>query len=127
MDIDSFKHYNDTYGHPEGNNILVKVGNAVRSGVRKTDSVFRYGGDEFTVILPETDAKKSEHAARRIVKAIASAAFSSSTGKKIAVTVSIGITEYSPDEELSSFIRRADRAMFSSKKKGRNRITSLYA
>jgi two-component system, cell cycle response regulator len=127
MDIDSFKYYNDTYGHPEGNNILIKVGNAVRSSVRKTDSVYRYGGDEFTVILPETDAKRSEHAARRIVKAISSVSFSSSAGKKIAVTVSIGITEYSPNEELSLFIRRSDRAMFSSKQKGRNRITSLYA
>lgn len=103
------------------------MGNTLRSSVRKTDSVYRYGGDEFTVILPETTAKKSEHAARRILKAIESVAFSPVPGKKIAVTVSIGITEYSPEEQLSSFIARADRAMFASKQKGRNRITSLYA
>lgn len=127
MDIDSFKSYNDTYGHPEGNKILIRVGKAVRSSIRKTDSVYRYGGDEFTVILPETDAKKSEHAARRILKAMESLSFSPESGKKIPVTVSIGITEYSPEEDLSSFIGRADRAMFASKQKGRNRITSLYA
>ncbi|RLC14790.1 MAG: diguanylate cyclase response regulator [Deltaproteobacteria bacterium] len=125
MDIDCFKKYNDNYGHLEGNEMLIRFARIINSRLRKTDSTYRYGGDEFTIILPETTGKDAEFAARRIRTAMESEIFSPETGKSVTVTISTGITEYCPREDLSTFIRRADQAMFNSKQKGRNQITIL--
>jgi PleD family two-component response regulator len=96
LDIDHFKHYNDTFGHLEGDKVLVRISQIIRSCLRKLDTAYRYGGEEFTVILPETTCEES-----------------------------IGVTQYSPEEELSAFIQRADKAMYSSKQNGRNKVTAL--
>lgn len=125
MDIDCFKKYNDNYGHLEGNEMLIRFARVIRSKLRKTDSTYRYGGDEFTVILPETSGTDAEFAALRIRSAMEAETFSPEPGKSVAITISIGITEYFPRESLSAFIKRADQAMFASKQKGRNQITIL--
>ena len=70
MDIDLFKQYNDEYGHLEGDKVLVKIGNIIQSCLRQMDSAYRYGGEEFTVILPETKAEDAYTVAQRIRKAI---------------------------------------------------------
>ncbi len=127
MDIDHFKKYNDTYGHLEGDKALVRIAQLIKSCLRKLDSAYRYGGEEFTVILPETSCEEAHTVAQRIKSALKAENFIPKQGKEAQITISIGVTEYSPDEQLSEFIQRADKAMYLSKGKGRNKVTSLTA
>ncbi len=125
MDIDHFKQYNDLYGHLEGDKVLAKLGKTVQYSLRRTDSAYRYGGEEFTIILPETTAKEAVPVAVRIKKQISARTFYPENGGAITITVSLGISQYQIGEKLSDFVKRADKAMFLSKQKGRNRITLL--
>jgi len=127
LDIDNFKIYNDTYGHLEGDKVLVKIGQIIRSCLRTMDSAYRYGGEEFTVILPETTAQEANNVANRIRLAVELENFFPKDGNAATVTISIGVTEYHNKESLSEFIKRADQAMYISKEKGRNTISSLFA
>ncbi|MBW2603646.1 MAG: diguanylate cyclase [Deltaproteobacteria bacterium] len=127
LDIDNFKVYNDTYGHLEGDKILVRIGQIILSGLRTMDSAFRYGGEEFTVILPETTADEAHNVAHRIKTAVEFENFFPEPGNVVTVTISIGVTEYYNKESLAAFIKRADQAMYLSKEKGRNAISSLFA
>jgi two-component system, cell cycle response regulator len=123
IDIDHFKSYNDRYGHLEGDKILRETAQLIISCLRNLDSAYRYGGEEFTVILPGTDAEAAEHVAQRIL-AIIEEKFRSSPGKSV-ITVSIGLTQYTREDSLTEFIRRADQAMYMAKDAGRNRIAKL--
>jgi diguanylate cyclase (GGDEF)-like protein len=123
LDIDHFKSYNDTYGHLAGNHVLARLGETIRKTLRKMDSAYRYGGEEFTIILPETNGEEARNAARRIADAVIAEKFEPKPGTTVNITMSIGVAEYSAGEELEAFIKRADMAMFASKQSGRNRIT----
>jgi len=125
MDIDHFKKYNDSYGHLEGDKALVTIAQIIKSCLRKLDSAYRYGGEEFTVILPETSCEEAQTVAQRIKSALKAENFMPQHGKEAKVTISIGVTEYFPGEQLSEFIQRADKAMYLSKEKGRNKVTTL--
>ncbi len=125
MDIDHFKKYNDSYGHLEGDKALVKIAQIIKSCLRKLDSAYRYGGEEFTVILPETSCKEAQNVAQRIKSALKAEKFIPKQEKEAKITISIGVTEYYPGEQLSEFIQRADKAMYLSKEKGRNKVTTL--
>jgi diguanylate cyclase (GGDEF)-like protein len=127
LDIDHFKDYNDKYGHLEGDKVLVRFSQIIRSCLRTNDSAYRYGGEEFTVILPETAGEEARTVAQRIRAALEAEPFSPEDGEVATVTISIGLTEYHPKEELSSFIQRADQAMYRSKRSGRNKVSMLYA
>ena len=127
LDLDHFKDYNDTYGHLEGDKILVHFSQIIKSCLRANDTAYRYGGEEFTVILPETGGDEAGTVAQRIRAALEAERFTPVNGKKVKITISIGVTEYQPKEELSTFIQRADRAMYRSKQKGRNMVSMLYA
>jgi diguanylate cyclase (GGDEF)-like protein len=127
MDIDHFKRYNDTYGHLEGDKVLVRLAQIIESCLRKLDTAYRYGGEEFTVILPETTAEEAETVAQRIRATVEKERFFPRPKEEVQVTVSIGATQYRPTEDLTSFIKRADTAMYSSKQQGRNRVTILEA
>ena len=127
LDIDHFKDYNDNYGHLEGDKVLIKLGETIISRLRMMDSAYRYGGEEFTIILPETSADEARNVAERIRQAIAAIQFSPRPGAPVSVTISIGVTEYVHREKLTEFIQRADKAMYVSKEKGRNRISVLPA
>ena len=127
LDLDHFKDYNDTYGHLEGDKILVRFSQIIKSCLRANDTAYRYGGEEFTVILPETGAEEARTVAQRIRAALESERFSPINGQEVKITISIGVTEYQAKEELSTFIQRADRAMYRSKQKGRNMVSMLYA
>ncbi len=94
LDIDHFKHYNDTYGHLEGDKILAGFGKVIKSCLRKMDTAYRYGGEEFTVILPETSRGEVMTVAKRIKDAIENEEISSQSGKSTSITISIGVTEY---------------------------------
>ena len=125
LDIDHFKKCNDTYGHLEGDKVLIKLGQIIKVCLRTMDSAYRYGGEEFTIILPETTGKEANNVAERISASVESERFSTEAGEDFSITISIGVTEYFKEEQLSTFIHRADQAMYKSKAKGRNRISFL--
>jgi diguanylate cyclase (GGDEF)-like protein len=127
LDIDNFKIYNDSYGHLEGDKVLIRLGQIITSCLRTMDSAFRYGGEEFTIILPETTAEEAKNVAHRIKTAVEFEHFFPEPENVVRITISIGVTEYSNKEQLSAFIKRADQAMYLSKDKGRNTISFLFA
>ena len=127
MDIDHFKEYNDNYGHLEGDKVLVKISQMIKSCLRKLDTAYRYGGEEFTVILPETACDEALLVSERIRSVIEAEKFEPEPDKDVAVTISIGVTQYIPKEQLSTFIQRADKAMYQSKQNGRNQVTSILS
>ncbi len=125
LDIDDFKLYNDTYGHLEGDKVLVAIGKAITSILRTMDSAYRYGGEEFTVLLPETNIEEAATVAQRIRAEIESLQFFPEPGEPVSISVSIGVTQYKPEEDAASFVQRADKAMYISKNRGKNRVTAL--
>jgi two-component system cell cycle response regulator len=125
LDLDHFKDYNDTYGHLEGDKVLVRIGDVIRTCLRSMDSAYRYGGEEFTIILPETNGEEALNVAQRIRTAIEAERFSPNPGANVRITISIGVTEYHPGEEVTVFVQRADQAMYNSKEDGRNRVSTL--
>ena len=127
MDIDHLKPYNDTYGHLEGDKVLKKIARVIRSCLRKMDSAYRYGGDEFTVILPATRGAEAVVVAERIRSTIGEKKFFPNPEKVVNLTVSIGTAEYISNEKLSTFIQRADRIMYASKERGGNIVLSTLA
>ncbi len=127
LDIDHFKIVNDTYGHLEGDKVLIRLCQIIKSCLRTMDSAYRYGGEEFTIILPETPGQEGKKVAKRIKTAVELESFFPEPGKIFTITISMGVTEYCINEPLTEFIQRADKAMYKSKAKGRNRISTLYA
>jgi diguanylate cyclase (GGDEF)-like protein len=127
LDIDNFKEFNDNFGHLEGDKVLVRFSQIIKSCLRTNDSAYRYGGEEFTVILPETNGDEAKTVAQRIRSSLETEKFKPIPDKNAKITISIGVTQYFPKEELSAFIRRADKAMYLSKKNGRNRVSVLLA
>jgi len=127
LDLDHFKEYNDSYGHLEGDKVLVRFSQIIKSCLRANDSAYRYGGEEFTVILPETAGAEARTVAQRIRSALEAERFSPENGQDVQITISIGVTEYQGEEELSTFIQRADKAMYLSKQNGRNKVSMLHA
>ena len=123
IDIDRFKEFNDSFGHLEGDKVLVRFSQILKSCLRAHDSAYRYGGEEFTVILPETSAEEARTVAQRIRLALESERFTPTSEQSVAKTISIGVTEYFPIEDMATFIRRADEAMYLSKQNGRNLVS----
>ena len=123
MDIDNFKTLNDTYGHLFGDKILSAIGDIIKSAIRIQDTAYRYAGDEFTIILPETKLDMALSVAERVRQAIENDTQALSSPRPVKVTVSIGVVEYLTDEAIKSLVHRADSAMYTSKKRGRNNIS----
>jgi len=126
LDIDQFKAFNDEYGHLEGDKVLVGIAGVINSCLREMDSAYRYGGEEFTIILPETNASEAVTVAERLRKAVEAETFSPTPGTQASVTISVGVTEYAKDETKSDFVHRADLAMYQSKNNGRNSVSVIY-
>jgi diguanylate cyclase (GGDEF)-like protein len=127
MDIDNFKLLNDTYGHLSGDRILSTTGEIIQSAIRKPDTAYRYAGDEFTIILPETEIERAIAVAERVRQAIENEIHVLSNPRPLQITVSIGVVEYLADEKIESFVHRADSAMYVSKRNGRNKISFVPA
>jgi diguanylate cyclase (GGDEF)-like protein len=126
-DIDRFKIVNDTWGHPAGDAVLVRLANLLSAGVRSTDVVARYGGEEFGILLIEAGAKEAAIVTNRMCERIAAEPFGlpdlpDGTTPKVSVTISIGITEGNPQDTVQSLITRADNALYEAKSAGRNGI-----
>ena len=123
MDIDSFKSVNDTYGHPVGDQVLREIANCIQQTIRKIDIASRYGGEEFTVILPETNITDAKVIAERIRKNISQIKINVKDDIYICPTVSIGMSEYPScalDEQ--TLIELADVALYNAKNNGKNCI-----
>ena len=122
MDLDKFKEFNDTYGHIEGDYVLSRLGQVVKRCLREIDSAYRYGGEEFTIMLPMTTSEDGLETAKRIQAELRKEAFSPVLGQEVYITVSMGISQYKPKEEMKSFVNRVDQLMYQAKKNGRDRI-----
>ncbi|MBU0987098.1 MAG: diguanylate cyclase [Proteobacteria bacterium] len=124
LDIDNFKQFNDNLGHLEGDNIIRLVGNNLVEIMRSTDRAFRYGGDEFMILLPETTAKKARFSAEKIRKHFNSTWPFETICKKLnieQVSLSLGVAEANPHDVPNNLIQRADLAMYEAKRAGGNR------
>lgn len=123
-DVDHFKKLNDSYGHVDGDAVLREISRRMFTSLRSYDSVGRYGGEEFLVMLPRCDRETAEQSAERLRKVIAEKAFRTSGGP-IKVTVSLGVTSVDPDMDahIEHIVRTADAALYEAKTAGRNRTT----
>jgi len=124
LDLDDFKAFNDTYGHIEGDQVLFQLGRVIKKCLRKEDSAYRYGGEEFTIILPMTTSEEGAITAERIREELRKENFSPISGKSVHLTVSIGVAQYRKQEDIRTFVNRVDHLMYRGKKNGKDRICS---
>jgi len=123
MDIDHFKKFNDAYGHAGGDLLLAGFADKIREAFRQMDSAFRFGGEEFVVLLPETTGQEAMVPAERFRQRIADSWFPLLPGgQPVSVTVSVGIAGYRYGDTIDDVIRHADLAMYAAKNGGRNRV-----
>lgn len=122
VDVDFFKKINDNYGHAIGDQVLIEIAARLRATVRETDEPGRWGGEEFLVLLPNTDQEGGWQLAQRIRQAIAEHPFAEAG---LPVTISLGLTSYSPGDDKNRILERADQALYRAKKEGRNRVCLL--
>ena len=122
LDIDHFKAVNDLYGHRIGDRVLTDIANLMRESVRQTDFVGRYGGEEFLIILPQTDAGGAAIMAERTRASIQGTPMHDADGNTFPVTVSLGLAEWCKGDNEDLLITRADAALYQAKNAGRNRV-----
>ena len=122
IDIDHFKQFNDNFGHDVGDNVLRQVGVTLLKAARQTDYICRYGGEEFTILLPNTDKGNAIEIAERARKLI-----SQKNIKESQITVSIGLATINGTEEVNvkNLLKQADEALYRAKNSGRNRVESF--
>ena len=120
VDIDFFKKINDTYGHTVGDDVLRNLASELRNHIRHPDTIGRYGGEEFLIVLPHSTARAAMEQAERLCKHVRSLLIKSGE-KEIALTISIGIAQYRiHKEDWELFLSRADAALYQAKHKGRD-------
>jgi len=121
LDIDHFKNINDTYGHPVGDEVLQRLAGELRQRIRQPDTIGRYGGEEFLVILPHSTLQAAIEQAERLCRHVRSLLIKSK-GPEISLTISIGIAQYKTHkEDWQTFLSRADAALYQAKNNGRDR------
>lgn len=122
IDVDHFKKYNDTYGHPAGDRVLMQVAEIIRETLRNGDQAARYGGEEFLVVLPETERTGAVDVANRLRTRLAEQRFGSDD---VAITLSAGTASFPADGETSEeVVAAADAALYEAKREGRNRVVA---
>lgn len=121
LDLDFFKRVNDTYGHDAGDRMLVHFASLIKSIMRKSDALVRYGGEEFTLILPATDARGAHLVLGRLQQMMSKSPLNYE-GQQINTTFSAGVAALRDDENAHALLRRADEALYCAKNSGRNQI-----
>jgi diguanylate cyclase (GGDEF)-like protein len=125
IDVDHFKQFNDRNGHQAGDDALVRTARVIQSALREVDRAGRYGGEEFVVMLPETDRASALDVAERIRAKMASEGFGPDGAATQSLTLSVGVAEFPRDgESIEAIIAGADAALYEAKRKGRNRVVS---
>jgi two-component system cell cycle response regulator len=126
LDIDYFKAINDTHGHDAGDDVLREFALRIRKAIRNIDLACRYGGEEFVIVMPETDMAVATMVAERLRRRIASEPFTIAQGaRNLEVTISIGIGAIAaPDDTAAAMLKRADLALYRAKRDGRNRVVA---
>ena len=123
IDVDHFKVYNDTCGHPQGDIVLQDLARLLREMSRTSDTVARYGGEEFAIILPETDSVGAQKIAQRLREQVEGYAF---PGQDLmpggSLTISIGVATHAPAGSKDALLQAADTALYTAKREGRNRV-----
>jgi diguanylate cyclase (GGDEF)-like protein len=124
LDVDHFKYVNDTYGHLSGDRVLRQMAKTLAERTRAQDQVGRFGGEEFLVIVPDTDVDGALTLAETLRTSIENVAFVTEEGKAINVTVSIGVSQLraSDAQQPEKLIASADQALYRAKLGGRNRV-----
>jgi diguanylate cyclase (GGDEF)-like protein len=122
IDADHFKRFNDRFGHAFGDDVLKALANAASATMRRSDLLFRLGGEEFVVLASYTDCQGARLLAERIREAVSS--ICSIGSHEVRISVSIGVAELGPDETAEELLERADEAMYNAKESGRNRVVA---
>jgi len=125
LDVDYFKHINDQYGHECGDVALSSVAKWIKQCLRSSDAVFRFGGEEFVIILSETDLVGAELVAERIRNTIANHTLSYNM-QAVNITASLGVSELRGNDTVDALVKRADGAMYKAKKNGRNQVVLAF-
>jgi diguanylate cyclase (GGDEF)-like protein len=128
MDIDSFKHVNDTYGHTVGDDVLVKLALKLKEISRESDVVCRFGGEEFIILLPVTDVEGAMILAEKIREECSLLRIVSDKGEVFFFTLSLGVSQvdYEHDVDIKIAINKADKALYNAKNSGKNQVCSTY-
>ena len=122
IDIDKFKAINDTYGHMVGDQALLLIAQKMQASLRSQDTAYRFAGDEFTIILPETTLDNAKLVAERIKTAMDEESLMICEQEITKITLSLGVAEYQRNEKKEQFVHRADVTMYEAKKKGGNTL-----
>lgn len=125
LDVDNFKQFNDSYGHVHGDQVLIQLADCITHCLRCTDQAFRYGGEEFVALLPETDLDDAEAAAERVRAMFANAVICPTAELAVQCTASIGVTTFIPGESPRDFVARADSGTYEAKRLGKNRVIRI--
>ncbi len=124
LDVDHFKRFNDAYRHALGDKVLNQLGKIITASVREQDIACRYGGEEFSIILPSTDLKKAVQVAERLRQNFAADIFRTDSGEETRATISIGVAELSNGGDEKTLFEKADRFLYKAKDRGRNQVVS---
>ena len=123
LDIDYFKAINDTHGHDAGDDVLREFATRIKKSIRGIDLACRHGGEEFVIVMPETDLAVATMVAERLRRRIATEPFPIQEGTgSLEVTISVGISALGPNDDAANILKRADRALYRAKRDGRNRV-----
>ncbi|BCD61971.1 two-component system, cell cycle response regulator [Nitratiruptor sp. YY08-26] len=121
FDIDHFKKINDTYGHDVGDFVLRKLVSVIRNHLRQTDTLARFGGEEFLIVLPEMDLQNTKIVAEKIRKRVETTDFE----KVKKITISLGVTQLKEDDTRQELLKRVDEALYQAKNSGRNKVVTV--
>lgn len=126
IDIDKFKNINDSYGHDTGDKVIISLSNNLTSHVRESDIISRLGGEEFAIILPNTDINNAKNKAEEIRIAIESLTINTDTDSQLNFTVSIGVSSlnFDLDSNFETILKKSDEALYEAKESGRNKVIS---
>ncbi|QKQ25821.1 GGDEF domain-containing protein [Candidatus Reidiella endopervernicosa] len=122
VDLDHFKQVNDTHGHLVGDAVLEESARVIRKHMRIADEAGRYGGEEFSVALPDTDLEGGEMLAERLLQSLREMSITLPDGSELLITASVGVAQWNGREEISMLIDHADKALYEAKRSGRNRV-----